>query len=133
MIMPTAFLRKNSIVIAIALAALFMVALPIQQARADNFPLGAHTRDLLTHTHTLPGVFLHGDDNEGGSWDHEKGKVNDSGHDGAMGWDHDGNRGGDRDKGTTKVPEPGSLALLVCGLLGLFVVAGGLRKARSVA
>ena len=130
--MPTAFLRKNSIVIAITLAALFLVALPVQQARADNFPLGARTRDLLTHTNTLPGVFLHGENSEGGFWDHEKGKGNDSGHDRDTGWDNDQNNGGDRHKGATKVPEPGSLALLVCGLVGLFVVAGGLRKARSV-
>jgi hypothetical protein len=131
--MPTAFLRKNSIVLAIALTALFMVAWPVQQARADNFRLGAHTRDLLTRTNTLPGVLLHGDYNEGGSSDHEKGNGKDSGRDGDQGGGNDGNNGGgDHDKGTTKVPEPGSLALLVCGVLGLFIVGSGLSKAGSV-
>ena len=104
--------------IAIVLAALFLMVLPVQQARADNLPLGAHTQDLLHQTNTLSGVFLHVDYDGGGSWEHEKGHSNE--------WSHGG------DKGTTKVPEPGSLALLVCGLLGLFIVAGGRRKAEQV-
>lgn len=118
-------------VFAIALAALFLVALPAQQARADNLRLGAHTQDLLSRTNTLPGVFLHGDFNEGGSWDHDKGNGKDWGEDGDHRGDHDGDKGGDHDKGTTKVPEPGSLALLVCGLLGIFIVAGGRRIGRT--
>jgi PEP-CTERM motif len=122
--MPTAFLRKNSMAITIVLAALFLMVLPVQQARADNLPLGAHTQDLLHQTNTLSGVFLHVDYDGGGSWEHEKGHSNE--------WSHGGDKGDKGDKGTTKVPEPGSLALLVCGLLGLFIVAGGRRKAEQV-
>ncbi len=108
--------------ITIVLAALFLMVLPVQQAQADNLPLGVHTQDLLHQTSTLSGVVLHGDYDGGGSWEHEKGKSNE--------WKHDGDKG---DKGTTtKVPEPGSLALLVCGLIGLFIVAGGRRKAEPV-
>jgi hypothetical protein len=128
--MPTTFLRKNSMAITIVLAAFFLMVLPVQQARADNLPLGAHTQDLLHQTNRLSGVFLHGDYNGGESWEHEKGHTNEWSHDGDKGGDHDGGNKGD--KGTTKVPEPGSLALLVCGLLGLFIVAGGRRKAEQV-
>jgi hypothetical protein len=122
--MPTAFLRKNSMAIAIVLAALFLMVLPVQQARADNLPLGVHTQDLLHQTNTLSGGILHGDYVGGGSWEHEKGHSNE--------WSHDGDKSGKGDKGTTSVPETGSLALLVCGLLGLFIVAGSRRKAEQV-
>ena len=110
--------------IAIVLAALFLMVLPVQQARADNLPLGVHTQELLQQTNTLPGVVFHGVYDGGGSWEHERGHSNE--------WDHDGDKDDKGDKGTTKVPEPGSLALLVCGLLGLFIVAGSLRKTQQI-
>jgi hypothetical protein len=123
--MSTAFLKKNSMAITVVLAALFLMVLPVQQARADNLPLGVHTQELLRQTNALSGIATHGDFDGGGSWGHEKGHTNE--------WKHDGDKDDKGDQGTTKVPEPGSLALLVCGLLGLFIVAGGRRsKAEQV-
>lgn len=124
--MSAAFLKKNWIAAAIALAALFLATLPAEQARADNLHQVAHIKILLNQNISSSGTLLHDDSNEGRSWSFDK--------DHGKAWGHEGDNddeGRDKDTGATKVAEPGTLSLLVCGLFGLFLIAGWRRGSKA--
>jgi len=124
--MSAAFLKKNWLRLAVALAALFLASLPGQQARADNLHEVAHNKFFLNQNNSLPGIFLHDGSNEGRFWDFD----NDHG----KAWGHEGDKddeGRNNATGATKVPEPGTLSLLICGLVGLFIIAGWRRRSKA--
>ena len=166
--MPASFVRKHSILVSIVLATLFLMALPVQEARADNINLGnggsfnvvfnsnpGGTVNLLnlfnltgglTDTQIFQSLGNPSSNTIGSSylaaW---QGILLGSGGSISLA---DANLFAELFGGTnqhwedffgswwgkkhTAVPEPETLALLGCGILGLFIVGGLLKKRNPI-
>ena len=162
--MHASFVRKHSIAVSIGLATLFLMALPVQEARADSFNLGTSAGFNAVFDSNPGGTFnlLNLFNLTGGLTDTQifqslgnpssstigssylaawQGILLGSGGSisladanlfadlfGGNGQEWENFFGSWWGKKHTSVPEPGTLALLGCGILGLFIVGGLLKK-----
>jgi hypothetical protein len=151
--MLASFVRKHSMAIPIVLTALFLMALPPQEARADsfnfgnaanfsavfNFTGGISDSQLLLVLSAPGNPFSLNTKGSGylGAWEGillgDGGSISLADADlfvgffggNAQGWENFFKSWG---KKHTTVPEPGTLGLLACGLLGLLIVGGRFRR-----